>query len=56
MLYTACRIDGEEAYKMALLDVFGPIDQLRDAAMSPAEEIASAPPLEVTATRATADV
>jgi len=53
MLYTGRRINGEEAYAMGLLDVFVPAEQLRDAAMTLAEELAGAAPLGLMATRAT---
>ncbi|WP_417520106.1 enoyl-CoA hydratase/isomerase family protein [Minwuia sp.] len=53
MFYTSRRIKGEEAYEMGLVDVLAPADQLREAAMSLAAEIAENSPLGVVETRAT---
>ncbi|MCB1688234.1 MAG: enoyl-CoA hydratase/isomerase family protein [Halioglobus sp.] len=53
LLYTGRRIKGEEAFDMGLLDLFVADDQVLDAAISFAEEIACAAPLAVQATRAT---
>jgi enoyl-CoA hydratase/carnithine racemase len=53
MMYTGRRIKGDEALDMGLLDVLVPADQLRYAAITLAQEIATASPLGVMATRAT---
>jgi enoyl-CoA hydratase/carnithine racemase len=56
MLYTGRRINGEQAFAMGLLDVLVPAEQLREAALQLAGEIAAAAPLGVMATRATARI
>lgn len=56
MLYTGRRINGEDAYAMGLLDVFVPAEQVREAALELAGEIAAAAPLGVMATRETARI
>jgi enoyl-CoA hydratase/carnithine racemase len=53
LFYTSRRINGEEALRIGLADVLVPADQLRDAALALAKEIASCSPLGVAATRAT---
>lgn len=53
MMYTGRRIKGEEALDMGLLDRLVRADELRDAAIALAQEIATASPLGVMKTRAT---
>ena len=53
MFYTSRRVTGEEAYRMGLADVLVAQDQVRDAAMKLAAEIAENAPLGLIATRAT---
>ncbi|HMS89366.1 MAG TPA: enoyl-CoA hydratase-related protein, partial [Acidimicrobiales bacterium] len=53
MFYTGRRIAGEEAFAMGLADVLVPKEQLRDAAMALAQEIAISAPIAVVSTRAT---
>ena len=53
MFYTSRRVKGEEAYRLGLLDEIVPQEQVRDAAIALATEIAEASPLGVTQTRAT---
>ena len=53
MFYTSRRVNGEEAYSLCLLDEIVPQEQVRDAAIALATEIAEASPLGVTQTRAT---
>ena len=53
MFYTSRRVKGEDAYKMGLLDVIVPQEQVRSAALELATEIAESSPLGVTQTRAT---
>jgi enoyl-CoA hydratase/carnithine racemase len=52
MFYTSRRVTGEEAYAMGLADVLVPLEQVRDAAMKLAAEIAENAPLGLIATRA----
>ena len=53
MFYTSRRVPGDEAYAMGLADVLVPQDQVREAAMKLAAEIAENAPLGLIATRAT---
>lgn len=53
MFYTSRRVKGEEAYRLGLLDVIVPQDEVRSAAIALATEIAEASPLGVVTTRAT---
>jgi enoyl-CoA hydratase/carnithine racemase len=53
MLYTGERVDGEEAFKIGLLDRLVPFDKVRSTAHEMAEEIARSAPLAVGATRNT---
>jgi enoyl-CoA hydratase/carnithine racemase len=53
MFYTSRRVGGEEARAMGLADVLVPQDQVRDAAMKLAAEIAENAPLALVSTRAT---
>jgi len=53
MFYTSRRVGGEEAYRMGLANVLVPQDQVRDAAIKLAEEIAENSPLGLLSTRAT---
>jgi enoyl-CoA hydratase/carnithine racemase len=53
MFYTSRRVSGEEAYAMGLADVLVPQDQVRDAAIKLATEIAENSPLGLIATRMT---
>ncbi|MBC7579366.1 MAG: enoyl-CoA hydratase/isomerase family protein, partial [Tardiphaga sp.] len=53
MFYTSRRVGGEEALKMGLVNVLVPLDQVRDAAIKLAEEIAECSPLGLLSTRAT---
>jgi enoyl-CoA hydratase/carnithine racemase len=53
MFYTSRRIKGEEAYAWGLADVFVPADEVRQAALELAGEIAENSPLGVLDTRAT---
>jgi enoyl-CoA hydratase/carnithine racemase len=53
MFYTSRRVSGEEAYTMGLADVLVPQDQVRDAAIKLATEIAENSPLGLIATRMT---
>ncbi|MDP6708985.1 MAG: enoyl-CoA hydratase/isomerase family protein [Alphaproteobacteria bacterium] len=53
MFYTSRRVKGEEAYAMGLADVLVPLEQVREAAIALATEIAECSPLGVVATRAT---
>jgi enoyl-CoA hydratase/carnithine racemase len=53
MFYTSRRVRGDEAYAMGLADVLVPQDQVRDAAMKLAAEIAENAPLGLISTRAT---
>lgn len=53
MFYTSRRIKGEEAYAMGLADILVAQDQVRDAAVEFAAEIAVCSPLGVMETRAT---
>ena len=53
MLLSGRRISGEEAHQLGLVDVLTDADQLRDAALSLAAEIAVNAPLAVTSVRAT---
>jgi enoyl-CoA hydratase/carnithine racemase len=53
LLYTGERIDGEEAFKIGLIDRLVPLEKVRDAAYEMAEEIARSAPLAVQATRMT---
>ena len=53
MFYTSRRVAGEEAYAMGLADVLVPQDQVRDAAIKLASEIAENSPLGLIATRMT---
>ena len=53
MFYTSRRVPGEEAYAMGLADVLVLQDQVREAAMKLAAEIAENAPLGLISTRAT---
>jgi enoyl-CoA hydratase/carnithine racemase len=53
MFYTSRRVPGDEAHAMGLADVLVSQDQVRDAAMELAAEIAENSPLGLIATRAT---
>ena len=53
MFLTGRRIAGEEAFAIGLADVLVPREQLRDAAIALATEIAISAPLAVVSTRAT---
>jgi enoyl-CoA hydratase/carnithine racemase len=53
MCLTGRRVKGEEALAWGLADELVPLDQVRDAALRLAREIAEAAPLAVVATRAT---
>jgi enoyl-CoA hydratase/carnithine racemase len=53
MFYTSRRIKGEEACAMGLADLLVPQDEVREAALALAREIAACAPLGVMATRAT---
>ena len=53
MFYTSRRVRGDEAYEMGLADVFVPQDQVREAALKLAAEIAENSPLGLISTRAT---
>jgi enoyl-CoA hydratase/carnithine racemase len=53
MFYTSRRVTGEAAHRMGLADVLVPEEQVRDAALELAAEIAENAPLGLLATRAT---
>jgi enoyl-CoA hydratase/carnithine racemase len=53
MFYTSRRVTGEEAHRWGLADVLVPQDQVREAALKLAAEIAENAPLGLIATRAT---
>ena len=53
MFYTSRRVPGDEAFKMGLADVLVPQDQVREAALKLAAEIAENSPLGLVATRTT---
>jgi len=53
MFYTSRRVRGDEAHTIGLADVLVPQDQVRDASLSLAAEIAENSPLGLIATRAT---
>jgi enoyl-CoA hydratase/carnithine racemase len=53
MFYTSRRVTGEEAYRWGLANELVPQDQVRDAAMKLADEIAECSPLGLVSTRAT---
>ncbi len=53
MFYTSRRVTGEEAHAWGLADMLVPQDQVREAAMTLAAEIAENAPLGLVATRAT---
>ncbi len=53
MLYTGCRIGGEEAHARGLADRLAPLDDLRAAARAFASEIAGSAPLAVRSIRQT---
>jgi enoyl-CoA hydratase/carnithine racemase len=53
IFYTSRRVTGEEAYRMGLANECVPQDQVRDAAMKLAREIAECSPLGLLSTRAT---
>jgi enoyl-CoA hydratase/carnithine racemase len=53
MFYTSRRVSGEEAFALGLADVLVPHDQVRNAALALAAEIAENSPLGLIATRAT---
>jgi enoyl-CoA hydratase/carnithine racemase len=53
MFYTGRRIPGDEAFAMGLADVLVPREELREAALKLAREIAISAPLAVVSTRAT---
>ena len=50
---TGRRITGEQAYEWGLADAIAPLEELQDAALALANEIAEAAPLAVQSTRAT---
>lgn len=53
MMLTGCRVPGDEALKMGLLDALVPMDQVRSKAMEMAKDLAKSGPLAVVATRRT---
>jgi enoyl-CoA hydratase/carnithine racemase len=53
IFYTSRRVTGEEAYRMGLANECVPQDQVRNAAMKLAQEIAECSPLGLLSTRAT---
>jgi enoyl-CoA hydratase/carnithine racemase len=53
LFYTSRRIKGDEAHRIGLADVLAAQDEVRSAAISLAQEIATNAPLGVAATRAT---
>lgn len=53
MFFTSRRVTGQEAYELGLADVLVPQDEVRDAALKLAGEIAECSPLGLLATRAT---
>lgn len=53
MFYTSRRVKAEEAFEWGLVDVLVPMDELRDAAIALATEIAHCSPLGVAETRRT---
>ena len=53
LLYTGERIDGDEAFRIGLIDRLVPVDKVRSTAHEMAEEIARSAPLAVQATRVT---
>src|SRR5579863_4976634 len=53
MFYTSRRVRGDEAYAMGLADLLVPQDQVREASLALAAEIAENSPLGLIATRAT---
>ena len=53
MFYTSRRVTGEDAYAMGLADVLVPQDQVREAALKLAAEIAENAPLALVSTRTT---
>jgi enoyl-CoA hydratase/carnithine racemase len=53
MFYTSRRVPGDEAFKMGLADVLVPQDQVREAALKLAGEIAENSPLGLISTRTT---
>lgn len=53
MFYTSRRVPGDEAFKMGLADVLVPQDQVREAALKLAAEIAENSPLGLISTRTT---
>ena len=53
LFYTGRRIDGVEAEAIGLADVLSPTDELREAAMGLAQEIALSAPIAVASTRRT---
>jgi enoyl-CoA hydratase/carnithine racemase len=53
MFYTSRRVPGDEAFKIGLADVLVPQDQVREAALKLAAEIAENSPLGLVATRTT---
>ena len=53
LLYTGERIDGDEAFRIGLIDRLVPLAKVRDTAYEMAEEIARSAPLAVQATRVT---
>jgi enoyl-CoA hydratase/carnithine racemase len=53
MFYTSRRVTGEQALAMGLASVLVPQDQVREAAVSLAQEIAECSPLGLLSTRAT---
>ena len=53
MFYTSRRVTGEEAHRWGLADLLVPQDQVREAALRLAAEIAENAPLALIATRAT---
>lgn len=53
MLYTGCRLTGEQAHAIGLADRLAPLATLRDTARDLAREVAQSAPLAVTSIRAT---
>ncbi|MBN9006254.1 MAG: enoyl-CoA hydratase/isomerase family protein [Rhizobiales bacterium] len=53
MFYTSRRVTGEDAYRIGLANVLVPQDQVREAAIKLASEIAECSPLGLVSTRAT---
>ncbi len=53
MLYTSSRLNGEEAYRIGLLDELVPLDQLMERTFAFAQELATPAPLAVRSVRRT---